>query len=67
MEIEIEKIVFEVCNNDYSEEEATKKFLILFSVSKRSELLAFLGWHYEDDLADQKTKETIIDAYLNKS
>ena len=36
-------------------------------VSKRSELLAFLDWHYEDDIADQKTKETIVDTYLSKS
>ncbi|MGH1338580.1 MAG: hypothetical protein ACRBFS_20870 [Aureispira sp.] len=41
--------------------------LIIQRVSKRSELLAFLDWHYEDDIADQKTKETIVDTYLSKS
>jgi hypothetical protein len=35
------------------------------NVSKRSDLLAFLDWHYEDDIADQKTKETIVDVYLD--
>ena len=40
--------------------------LLLHSVSKRSELLGFLDWHYEDDIADQKTKETIVDTYLSK-
>ena len=37
------------------------------NVSKRSELLAFLDWLYKDDIADQKTKETIVDTYLSKS
>jgi len=40
--------------------------LIIQRVSKRSELLDFLDWHYEDDIADQKTKETIVDTYLSK-
>ena len=43
------------------------KQLIIADVSQRSELLAFLDWHYEEDIADQKTKETIVDTYLSKS
>lgn len=30
----------------------------------RSELLKFLDWHYESDVADKKTKQKIIDCYL---
>jgi hypothetical protein len=33
----------------------------------RKELLSFLDWHYEDNVADKKTKETIIDTYLSKT
>jgi len=43
------------------------KLLGIANVSNRRELLAFLDWHYEDDIADQKTKETIVDTYLSKS
>ena len=37
-----------------------------FNVSKRSELLRFMDWHYEKDIADTKTKEAIIDTYLKQ-
>jgi len=47
-------------------EKHLKEQLHIARVSKRSELLAFLDWHYEDDIADQKTKETIVDTYLSK-
>ena len=48
-------------------EDYSKEQLLTQRVSKRSELLAFLDWHYEDDIADKKTKETIVDTYLSKS
>ena len=33
----------------------------------RSELLKFLNWHYESDVADKKTKQKIIDCYLKQN
>jgi len=44
--------------------EEIKLALNLPVVSKRSELLKFMDWHYEEDIADQKTKEAIVDTYL---
>ena len=46
----------------YHKEQVKK--LNIDDVSKRSELLKFMDWHYEEDIADQKTKEAIVDTYL---
>ena len=36
------------------------------TIRKRKDLLEFLDWHYEDDIADREHKETIVDMYLSK-
>ena len=30
----------------------------------KNELLLFMDWHYEKDIADKKTKEAIVSTYL---
>ena len=40
--------------------------LIIQRVSKRSELLRFLEWHYEDVDCDKEQRETIVDQYLKQ-
>jgi|TARA_R110000851_G_scaffold73614_2_gene162377 ferritin len=66
MKKDIEKAIREVLviENKQSLPIAVDRMSKLFDNSKRSELLKFMDWHYEEDIADQKTKETIVDAYL---